>query len=254
MDRFLLVTVFFIVLFFSISTEKRTLYVLPAFPAFALMTARFIGGILGWDEAPAMSRRWVTAGQSFFAGLLLLLGAAAPFAADRVEELPSWMLFVLGGLVFATGLSTLWSVIKKNLFAAAVLPAAGFSIVFLFVATLVYPAFNPVKSGRAFAAVISEETAASRAEGHRVMAFDLGNLPVHYAFYTNGIYTIETGDPDDLARHLDQEARVWAVANAKRLDELPPEIRDRLEIVATTTASRRDVALIVNRQSPVDSR
>jgi hypothetical protein len=177
----------------------------------------------------------------------MLLGIAAPLAANRVEELPSFMLFILGGIIFATGLATLWSVIKKNLLATAVLPAAGFAIVFLLVATLVYPAFNPVKSGRAFAAVISEETAASRAEGHRVMAFDLGNLPVHYAFYTNGIYTIETRDADDLARHLDQDAQVWAVANAKRLDELPPEIRDRLEIVATTRASRRDVALIVNR-------
>jgi hypothetical protein len=79
------------------------------------------------------------------------------------------------------------------------------------------------------------------------MAFDLGNLPVHYAFYTNGIYTIETKDSADLARHLDQDAQVWAVANAKRLDELPTAIRDRLEIVATTRASRRDVALITNR-------
>jgi 4-amino-4-deoxy-L-arabinose transferase-like glycosyltransferase len=253
-DRFLLVTVIFIVLFFSISTEKRTLYVLPAFPAFALMTARFIATLLGWDKGPAMSRRWVTVGQSFFAGLLILLGAAAPLASDRVEELPAWILFFLGGLVFAIGLSTLWAVIKKNLFAAAVTPAVGFAAVFLLVAILVYPAFNPVKSGRAFAAIIAEETVDSRAEGHRVMAFDLGNLPVHYAFYTNGIYTIETKDSADLARHLDQDAQVWAVANAKRLDELPADIRDRLEIVATTRASRRDVALIVNRQKPVDSR
>jgi hypothetical protein len=196
-----------------------------------------------------MSRRWVTVGQSFFAGLLILLGAAAPLAADRVEELPAWILFLLGGLVFAIGLSTLWAVIKKYLFAAAVTPAVGFAVVFLLVAILVYPAFNPVKSGRAFAAIIAEETVDSRAQGHRVMAFDLGNLPVHYAFYTNGIYTIETKDSADLARHLDQDAQVWAVANAKRLDELPPEIRDRLEIVATTRASRRDVALIVNRSN-----
>ena len=66
MDRFLLVTVIFVVLTFSISTEKRTLYVLPAFPAFALLTARFVGAILGWDEAPSLSRRWITVGQSFF--------------------------------------------------------------------------------------------------------------------------------------------------------------------------------------------
>ena len=92
-----------------------------------------------------------------------------------------------------------------------------------------------------------EETAESRAAGHEVLAFDLGNLPIHYAFYTNGIYTVETNNSTDLARHLDQEVQVWAVANAKRLDELPAGIRERVKVVATTHASRRDVALITNR-------
>jgi hypothetical protein len=102
------------------------------------------------------------------------------------------------------------------------------------------------KSSRNFSEIITQETAESRAAGHEILAFDLGNLPIHYAFYTNGIYTVETKRSEDLARHLDQEARVWAVANAKRLDELPAEIRERLQIVATTHASRRDVALIAN--------
>jgi 4-amino-4-deoxy-L-arabinose transferase-like glycosyltransferase len=245
-DRFLLVTVIFVVLFFSISTEKRTLYVLPAVPAFALMTARFAGAVLGWEDAPALSRRWLTAGQSFLAGLLILLGAVAPFAAQRVEEVPSWVLFVLSAVLLVTGLSALWAGVKRNLFAAVVIPGAGFALAFLFVAVVVYPMADAFKSSREFAGVIATETAASRAAGHQVLAFDLGNLPVHYAFYTNGIYTVETGDLADLALHLDQEARVFAVANANRLDELPAAVRERMEIVATTNASRRDVALIAN--------
>jgi 4-amino-4-deoxy-L-arabinose transferase-like glycosyltransferase len=246
-DKFLLVTVIFIVLFFSISTEKRTLYVLPAFPAFALMTARFVGAFLGWDEAPAVSRRWITVGQSFLAGLLILLGVVAPFAAQRVDEVPTWIIYALAGLLLATGLATLWAVIKRNDFAAVVLPGAGLAAVFLFVAVFVYPMADAFKSSRDFAGVIAEETAESRAAGHEVLAFDLGNLPIHYAFYTNGIYTVETKEVAELAQHLDREELVFAVANAKRIDELPPKIRDRMEIVATTHASRRDVALISNR-------
>jgi 4-amino-4-deoxy-L-arabinose transferase-like glycosyltransferase len=247
MDRFLLVTVIFVVLFFSISTEKRTLYVLPAFPAFALMTARFVGAFLGWDEGPSMSRRWISIGQSFLAGLLTLLGAAAPFAAQRVDEVPTWIIFALAGLLLATGLSTLFAIIKKNTFAAATLPGAGFAALFLFVAVFVYPMADAFKSSREFAGVIAVETADSRTAGHEVLAFDLGNLPIHYAFYTNGIYTVETKEIADLVRHLDRDQPVFAVANAERLDELPPEIRERIEIVATTHASRRDVALISNR-------
>jgi 4-amino-4-deoxy-L-arabinose transferase-like glycosyltransferase len=60
-DRFFLVWSLFIVLFFSISTEKRDLYVLPAYPAFFLMAARFIRPIVA-PEPPAVralpGRRW----------------------------------------------------------------------------------------------------------------------------------------------------------------------------------------------------
>jgi len=157
------------------------------------------------------------------------------------------VIFVLAGILLVTGLSTLWAVLRKHLLAAVVLPSAGFAVAFLFVASVVLPMADAFKSGREFAEVIAVETARSRAAGHDVVAFDLGNLPIHYAFYTNGIYTVETASSEDLARHLDQDARVLAVANAKRLDELPPAIRERMEIVATTHASRRDVALVANR-------
>jgi hypothetical protein len=58
---------------------------------------------------------------------------------------------------------------------------------------------------------------------------------------------VETSDIDDLVRHFSQDDRVWAIANLDRLDELPPEIRQQLDIVALTKASRRKVALIVTR-------
>jgi hypothetical protein len=125
----------------------------------------------------------------------------------------------------------------------------GFTAAFLFVAIAVFPMADAFKSSREFAGVIADKTAASRGAGHEVLAFDLGNLPIHYAFYTNGIYTVETKEIEDLIRHLEQNEAVLAVANAKRLDELPSAIRERTEIVATTRASRRDVVLITNRPS-----
>jgi 4-amino-4-deoxy-L-arabinose transferase-like glycosyltransferase len=246
-DRLLLVTVMFVVLFFSISTEKRNLYVLPAFPAFALMTARLVGAVLGWEAAHPISRRWVTIGQTILGGLMVLVGAAAPVAAQRVDEVPPWMAYVLTGVLVTTGLATLWAAGKQRLLATAVLPAAGFAGVYLFVAVAVFPPADAFKSGRDFAGIIAARTAASRAAGHEIVAFDIGNLPVHYAFYTDGIYTVETKDAAILARHLDQKAQVWAVVNTARLDELPPRIRDRIEVVATTDASERKVALITNR-------
>jgi 4-amino-4-deoxy-L-arabinose transferase-like glycosyltransferase len=246
-DRFLLVTVIFVVLFFSISTEKRNLYVLPAFPAFALMTARFLGAMLGWDEAPAMSKKWVTAGQGILGALLVLVGLAAPFAAQRTAEVSPFVLSVMAVVLLATGVFTLLSALRSRILASALIPGIGFAVAFLVTASVVFPMFDVSKSSRSFAETIASETAASVAEGHRVLAFDLGNLPVHYAFYTNGLYTVETEDIDKLARHLAHEDREWAVVNADRLHELPLEIRKRITVVAATNASRRHVALITTR-------
>jgi len=247
MDRFLLVTVIFVVLFFSISTEKRTLYVLPAFPAFALMTARFIGVVLGWEEGPAMSRKWVTVGQGILGALLTLLGCAAPFAVQRLEVVSPLAISALAVMLLATGVVTLLSVFRSRLLASTLVPGIGFAVALLLTAVVVFPMFDALKSSRQFADTISSRTAASVAAGHQVLAFDLGNLPVHYAFYTDGLYTVETANIDDLTRHFSQDDPVWAVANLDRLDELPTEIRENLDVVAVTKASRRKVALVVTR-------
>ncbi len=246
-DRFLLVTVIFIVLFFSISTEKRNLYVLPAFPAFALMTARFLGAMLGWEEAPAMSKKWVTAAQGLLGALLVLAGLAAPLAAQKTAEVSPFVISMMAVVLLATGMFTLLSAFRSRILASVLIPGIGFAVAFVVAASVVFPMFDASKSSRSFAETISSRTAASVAEGHEVLAFDLGNLPVHYAFYTNGLYTVETTDIDKLARHLALEDRVWAVVNADRLNELPPDIRERIDVIAATTASRRHVALITTR-------
>ena len=56
-DRFLLAWALFIVLFFSVSTEKRNLYILPAFPAFALLFARLVASVDGFSEAAKLDVR-----------------------------------------------------------------------------------------------------------------------------------------------------------------------------------------------------
>ena len=94
---------------------------------------------------------------------------------------------------------------------------------------------------------MAEATAGSRADGHRVLACGLGNLPIHFAFYSGGIYTIETDDPTVLAAHLDQDAEVFAVINADLIDQLPEGVRQRMVRLESTRLNRRDVLLVANR-------
>jgi len=93
-DRFLMAWAVFVVLFFSVSTEKRDLYVLPAVPAFALLMARLVGAVADWWPARDGARgavpgpRWVTVPLGIVAGILIAGGLAAPLAARKLEGKP----------------------------------------------------------------------------------------------------------------------------------------------------------------------
>ncbi len=254
-DRFLLVAALFVLVFFSISTEKRELYALPAFPAFALMAASLVAAVCRWNEPEATARaapdrRWVTLGQGIVGGLLTLIGLALPVAGLRSDEAPYWMVLVMAALLLAAGVATLLLALGHRSLAAVLVPGAGFALAYLFLATAVYPAFEPRKSARPFTLLIKEVTADSRAKGLPVVAYSLGNLPEAFALYSEGVYTQETEDPARLARHLERPEQVFAVVDGGELEPLPPGLRDRLRVVAATHLGRQDVLLVTNRDYP----
>jgi 4-amino-4-deoxy-L-arabinose transferase-like glycosyltransferase len=249
--RLALVAAVFVVVFFSISTEKRDLYVLPAFPAIALMMAAMVAHVAGWRDEIAdttgVHRRWVTVGQGVIGGLFVLVALAVPFAGDRVEVLPAWMVYALGVIVLISGAATLTTAIRGRVLASVAATAGGLAVLYLFATALVYPAMEPRKSSRAFAREIEEITAESRAQGHRVIAWRAGNIPTAIAFYSDGLYTVETEDPEVLAEHLRQDAPVYAVVLASDLDEVPADALEGTTVVAEATLSRRDLQLIEKR-------
>ena len=250
--RFSFVAAAFVVVFFSISTEKRDLYVLPAFPAIALMMAAVVVRVAGWKDEleglPEMNRRWVTVGQTVVGGLFTLVALAVPFLKDRVEVLPSWMVYMHGGVLLATGAATVASAVRGRALASVAATAVGMAVLYLAATAAVYPAMEPRKSSRDFALEIKEITAESRAAGHEVVAWRAGNIPVAIAFYSDGVYTIDTNDPEVLADHLRQDALVYAVVLASELDEVPADAIEGMEVHAERRLSRRDLALISNRQ------
>jgi hypothetical protein len=160
---------------------------------------------------------------------------------------PAWTVWALAGVLVALGAATLALAARGRPLAACLVPAAGFAAVYLFVVAAVYPAFEPGKSARALAGRLAAVTAESRARGLPIVAYAAGNVPKALAFYTDGIYTVETEDPAVLARHLDRDERVFAVVNADRLAQAAPELLGRLTVVESTVLSRRTVLLASNR-------
>jgi 4-amino-4-deoxy-L-arabinose transferase-like glycosyltransferase len=93
-DRIAIVTCTFVFLFFSISTEKRDLYMLPAFPAWALLMGGMVGAVgrtLDSERVePLINKRWVILGHGIVIGILLLGAVALPIAGRKFNEVPYW--------------------------------------------------------------------------------------------------------------------------------------------------------------------
>ena len=250
--RLSMVAAVFVVVFFSISTEKRDLYVLPAFPAIALMMAVLVGRISGWREgfegAATPNRKWVTVGQAIIGGLFTLVAVAVPFVSGRVEYLPGWMVYLLGAVLLVTGVAVLATAMRGRALDSVVATAGGMAVLYLLATAFVYPAMGPRKSSRTFALETKKITAESRAEGHRVVAWRAGNIPTAVAFYSDGLYTVETDDVDVLARHLRQDALIYAIVRMDQIDEVPADARDGLTVLHEQRLSRKDLAVVANRR------
>jgi len=173
---------------------------------------------------------------------MLAVGAVAPVFVPRMGYLSLGRALPPAAALFLTGLAVLWLLARRGLRPAVIATAAGTAAAYVLTAMLVFPALDRIKSAREFAETVRDETAESRAAGHPVVAFDVGNLPEAVAFYSDGVYMKELGDPAALAAHLGQEARVFAVASDAALD-----VASGFVVVDRRTLSGRRVALVANR-------
>lgn len=244
LDRFALVCVVFVVLFFSVSTEKRELYVLPAMPAFSLLLARFAGAMDGPNRI--LNKKWVTLPQGLIGALLFGVGLAVVVAGSAYPVVPLFVQRMLASILVLGGLATAVAALKGRVKGSVVLPGLTMAGAYLLAAGLVYPAVDQMKSSREFSVRMKDATAQSRSQGHPVLACRLSNLPEAFAFHTHGLYTTTTDSIEDLERHLRGEERVFAAVDRRVLDGLEASVRRDLVVVDQARLSRIDVVLVSN--------
>jgi 4-amino-4-deoxy-L-arabinose transferase-like glycosyltransferase len=232
--RFLLTWVGVSFVFFSLSGGKRGLYMLPAFPAAALLCAdsvaatlaagrdfpRWLGRALAGAAVaiPALALAAVARGE--IAGVALPASFGVALTAAAVLALLAWR---RGGRSPAPGLT------RFAVVAAAVLAAE------LSVFTLAFPALDPEKSPRPIASSAAALTAPDERIGLASKATLLGGL-VYYA----GRPVALLDDPDALKDFFASGGRVVVVPEdrlARVTQAAPVEIRAR--------ARRGDRALLV---------
>lgn len=237
--RLLLVHAAFVVVFFSLSVEKRDLYVLPAYPALALLIARLAG-----EAGANTDRRWVTVPLAFLSAGMLAAAPGLWVAAGRLESIPREPAGLLAlGLGLAGGIVAVAATTGRPAVGAWSLASATAGL-YLLTAQVVYPALDPIKSARGFAMEVAKRTAAHRMAGCPVIGYRLGNLPRAIAFYTDGMYLEEVGDPEVLAAALGGEGEGYVVTGVAEMGGWDEELQDRAEVVLAHDLSRTRLCLV----------
>ena len=255
--RFLLAWLGASFLFFTLSSGKRGLYLLPAFPAAALLCA---GGLERWlagrARAPKRLAFFAFGVGTLFAALgalALQLGSGAPlpqlfktdllspsdFAEIDLRLLRAFGLTLFGSIVFA---AAAWLALARARSSALrfVFVPIGLAYAALFaVFALLFPAIDPLRSVRPIATAASSLTPAGQAIG----LYDEHNLVGGLAYYAEDPI-VELATPADAEAFFASGGRV-IVARARKLAgiELGEEIRG-------FRSGERRVVLIGPRSAP----
>jgi hypothetical protein len=232
-DRFLLVHAIFVCVFFSIWTEKRDLYVLPAYPAFALLASRLL----------VAGNRWTTIPFALTGVLLLGVGAGLPLAVSRALpglacRLPPALALVAAGIATPSPCST----VGRRHRARSMIGWAPS----IWRPTWVYLRFDAIKSARALGERIRHVAGPAHERGEPVLVYGLGNVVQGIAFYSDGVYVRAVDDLGAIATHLAGDRTAYAVVDTSDFERLPEALRARLNVSGRFEMSRLRVLIVSN--------
>jgi 4-amino-4-deoxy-L-arabinose transferase-like glycosyltransferase len=179
--RFLLAWSMPALLFFSISIGKRALYLLPIYPAIAILVARSVLDLVG-REPTAWRKRTAMAWAAF-----LFLISATPFVLRFTDyrDVQSAALTGLGALAAVFGGYVVFGVVKNAGASLHKVIAIQIAVLYLAVAFIVFPAINPYKSAREFCEPVARLTA----EGTPFNLYSVGFSREEYVFYSRRLHT-----------------------------------------------------------------
>jgi 4-amino-4-deoxy-L-arabinose transferase-like glycosyltransferase len=252
--RFLLASLLTSLVFFSISSGKRGLYLIPIFPATSLLCA---DALVRWLAGRAQLPKSFTAVSLLLLVAGLVLGLEAVLTSQGRSLVlalflePGALADLHAGLLLALGITVLvvcglavggWFLARSNRTAlltyVAIVVAAVYAVE-LETLTLAYPALEPVTSIRPIAVA-----AAARTEpGERIGLFRDPQLLGGLAYYGHRrVAILET--PEDARRFLDETGGP-VVLKKRKLERISGETA----IVSTTRHGRREIVVVVDPQA-----
>jgi 4-amino-4-deoxy-L-arabinose transferase-like glycosyltransferase len=259
--RFLSCWVAVSLVFFSISSGKRGIYIVPAYPAMALLCADSLTRHLsGLTRLP----RWLVATFAFLAlaltalaveALVVGLGGSGIALSDAfIEAIHTPLLAAFGVALLVTLASgaAAWMLLSRNRAPLIAFPTLAIITALaaeLAVFLLLYPAFEPVTSPRPIAvaaASLTEPGDRIGLVGDRAM---IGGL-----VYYGGRRIALLSTPESVERFVEEGGKALVV-KAHKLERV--ERVTAVEVVSRSRTGRREVLVVAPRakpdQSPLDT-
>ena len=166
--------------FFSLSVGKRHVYLLPIYPALAILTARSVLALA--EGGPARRLKWI--GAVWGIGLIAL--GAVPFAVLLTEYRDIWspMFIIFSICAFAFGASSLWRSAVTDMRSLHAAMAAHFIVLASLTATFFFPALNVYKGAGSFCRPVRELALTNE----RFRLYSVAFSREEYVFYSRHLH------------------------------------------------------------------
>ena len=230
-------------IFFSITSGKRDIYVLPLYPAAALLTAWFLHELRGQAQEKLIQRLgdypcYILCGMAFVLAVMFPIGVYHHFPEYCVSTIPFEIILIGGGLVMLRSLKQARTVFFTYTFSFVILASFAAGTVW------VIPLVNRYKSARE----ICDKAVAMMRPGDPLAMFNCFGDP--YLFYTNNSHIQVMRRLDELQQFLHSPERVFLFIQEKDFKAISNALEMPVFVLEKDSVGHRDILFVSNKDIP----